>query len=142
MFPFSSNDDLNIKNQTVYLICRIHSGYEFQILNDENQKCDRFIPRNHSELAQIVENIQYDMFSNRDTRDIGIIRFWTDYQRINETHFWSKIANTWWSQCKSWELINQDFSKFRGSIIMNGRRKIKNVFDRKSAGCICIGKVI
>ena len=143
MLPFSSNDDpLNKRNRTIYLICRIHSGYEFQIfLKDGNRKCEHFIPKNHSELAQIAESIQFDMFSNRDTRDIGIIRFWTDYQRINETHFWSKIANTTWSQCRSWGLLNKDFSKFRGSVVINGHKKIKNVFGRTEAGCICIGKV-
>ena len=146
MFPYSSNDDpLNIRNRTIYLICRIHSGYKFQLFSfskDGNQKCDRFIPKNHSELAQIVENIQNYMFWNSDTRDVGTIRFWTDYQRTNETHFWSKIANTWWSQCNRSTLLNPNYSKFPGSITMNGHKKIKNVLSRTKAGCICIGKVI
>ena len=146
MFPFSSNDDpLNLRNRTIYLICKIQSGYKFQIYSftkDGNEKCKRLIPKNHSELAQIVENIQNYTFLNSDTRGLKTIRFWTDFQRTNETHFWSEISNTWWSQCNRSTLLNQFFSKFPGSVTINSHKKIRNVFGRTKAGCICIGKMI
>ena len=26
------------------------------------------------------------------------VRIWTDYERFNRTHFWSKTANEWWQK--------------------------------------------
>ena len=36
--------------------------------------------------------------TERSTSDLEQpLRIWTDYQRMNETFFWSDTAQTWWS---------------------------------------------
>ena len=68
------------------------------------------------------------------------VNFWTDYSRVNETHFWSEIENVWWSQCQSSDLIDPDYA-FKASVSIDGHKKIRNLSGRSKMGCICIGKV-
>ena len=79
-------------------------------------------------------------FKKEDDFDESI-RFWTDYIRINETHFWSEIANTWWSQCQRSSLMSLNYSKFRATVIIDGYTELIN-FVSAHTGCICVGKVI
>ena len=41
-------------------------------------------------------------------------RLWTDYERFNETHFWSDIASSWWSQIDESQINSDgDYFKFK-----------------------------
>ena len=54
----------------------------------------------------------------------NFVRFWTDYERINKTHFWSDIANAWWSQCQSSDIV--DPMEFRAAVMIDGYRTLRN----------------
>ena len=81
-----------------------------------------------------MENFVFDNTYLRRT-----VNFWTDYNRVNETHFWSEIANAWWSQCRSQDVPNADFTEF--SVSIDGHKKIRNLIGRSELGCICMEKV-
>ena len=85
-------------------------------------------------------------------------RIWTDYTRVNETHFWSELANTWWGNCNTTECrrvnddfnnglryINDDNSSFKGAVVIDGYKKVRNkeagITDTNPAiqACICVG---
>ena len=83
-----------------------------------------------------MENYVFDNTYLRRT-----VNFWTDYNRINETHFWSELEKAWWSQCRSFDLINPEFGEFAASVLIDGHKKIRNFIGRSELGCICIGKV-
>ena len=55
MIRFSSNEDnYNLSNRTIYVICLNDSKYEFQSIldfEDSNTKCDRCIPRTRTEAG-------------------------------------------------------------------------------------------
>ena len=58
------------------------------------------------------------------SNDDNFVRFWTDYERINKTHFWSDIANAWWSQCQSSDIV--DPMEFRAAVMIDGYRTLRN----------------
>ena len=80
--------------------------------------------------------------------------------RVNETHFWSDLANAWWSNCNSIECkrvydhfndgvhYNTDEnSSFKAAVSIDGYKKVRNKrtgeTDKIPAiqGCICVGRV-
>ena len=42
-----------------------------------------------NDLRKITSKIKMDHLEQP-------VRIWTDYERFNRTHFWSKTANEWW----------------------------------------------
>ena len=87
-------------------------------------------------MVKDMENFVFDNTYLRRT-----VNFWTDYNRVNETHFWSELENTWWSQCRSSDVPHADFAEFPASVSINGHKKIRNLIGRSEMGCFCIGKV-
>ena len=69
-------------------------------------------------------------------------RFLTDYDRVNSTHFWSKISNTWWSQCNRSKLMNPVYSQYREILVADGYKKLRNLKSLYSTTCFCVGKVL
>ena len=69
------------------------------------------------------------------------VHFWTDYNRVNETHFWSELENAWWNQCRSSDVPNAHFVEFAASVSIDGYKVIRNLIGRSKMGCICLGKV-
>ena len=73
---------------------------------------------------------------------LNLLRFLTDYERVNSTHFWSKVSNTWWSQCKRAELMNPDYSIYREILVVDGYKKLRNLSKSfYKTTCVCVGKV-
>ena len=98
----------------------------------------------------------------------SLCRLYTDYGRLNETHFWSDIASSWWSHFNQSQNLNQErgdliFStggrflrwnisslwfllpRWKSSkVTFNGYKKLENFrllrVPSKHACCICIGK--
>ena len=143
MIPISSSDkDFNLDETTVYVICYDNSELKFQVTHKNlTHHCrSPCVPRTDVEFTSLAENIRNYNFKEEGDFD-GLIRFWTDYVRINETHFWSEIANTWWSQCQRSRLMSQKYSKFRATVVIDGYSKLRNVVTA-NMGCICVGKVI
>ena len=98
MYPIASNNpEYYIKNRTVYAICRKNFDLEFrpaQKFQGPYQNCEfPFIPRTENDLTFLMESMTNSTFGDPGDYD-KTIRFWTDYYRINTTHFWSKITNT------------------------------------------------
>ena len=143
MIPISSSDnDFNLDDKTVYVICYDNSEVEFQVTHKNlTHNCrSPCVPRTDVEFTSLAENVRSYDFKEKDDFDEPI-RFWTDYIRINETHFWSEITNTWWSQCQRSRLMSQNYSKFRATVIIDGYSELINVVTAQT-GCICVGKVI
>ena len=131
MIPISSNDfGYHLNNRTVYVVCQKASRLEFQpVRHFQNHKCELpLIPQNEVELSEILHSLENYTFNSKSNNDDSItLRFWTDYKRTNETHFWSDAANNWWSQCQSSKLLDQNFAQFFGSVKIDGHKKLKNV---------------
>ena len=145
MMPISSTDvDFNLDNRTVYVICRENSQLEFELVDyfkDPIHNCrSPYVPRTEIDFINIAESIKRYFVKTKDHYDESI-RFWTDYIRINETHFWSEIANTWWSQCRRAYLMSPNYSKFRSTVTIDGYSELRNMITAHT-GCICVGKVI
>ena len=141
MIPFSSNGfDFNLSNNSVFFVCNETYGLKLELLLDSEQsQCKSlFIPQSDNDFADIVRNMENDVYNKGSSS----VKFWTDYQRLNETHFWSDIANTWWSQCKSYDVINPSYIEFRPSVSIDRLGYIKNAYSRDNSGCICVGKVL
>ena len=143
MYPIASNNpEYYIKNRTVYAICRKNFGLEFrpaQKFQGPYQNCEfPFIPRTENDLTFLMESMTNSTFGDPGDYD-KTIRFWTDYYRINTTHFWSKKTNTWWSQCRSTDLENPKYSKFHDQVAVDGYNNLRN-YSGNSCGCICVGK--
>ena len=112
---FSSNNDRYNSDNRIYVVCRNYSGYDFQpftgyrlsvYYESPNQECEPCVPQNKTELTRMVKNMEKYAFDQKYYD--RSVKFWTDYERINATHFWSEIEKTWWSQCRSSEL-RRDF---------------------------------
>ena len=150
MMPFSSNDKhFNSSNRTIYVLCGSKSEFDItQLENSADPKfspnaatCrEPFIPRTKSDLRRLTRIM--DNFVFNTTYFDKAVRFWTDYVRVNKTHFWSENRNSWWSQCRSSDLYNPEYSKFSSVVVIDGHRKIRNMIARNKTGCICIGRVI
>ena len=77
------------------------------------------------------------------------IRIWTDFERVNKTHFWSENAESWWSYDVEneshtwgyWRMIpgmSNIRSHFVDSVVCDGNKKLSN--RPLSASCICTSK--
>ena len=139
MIYFSSNNqnELFLKNRVVYVICSKDSGFEFiepDFFEPLNHICEApFIPQTELQLTNISKFIQSSHFNES-------ISLLTDYKRVNETHFWSKLTNSWWSQCQRPGVRIPDYGEFSSMVIMDGHKKLRNYIS-VNAGCVCVGKV-
>ena len=143
MIPISSNDyDFYLDNQTVYVICQTASRLEFQpVRYFRNDNCELpLIPDTEVDFTKMLHSLENYTF-NSYSDSVKSIRFWTDYKRTNETHFWSDVASNWWSLCRSSELLDQQYAHFFGSVKIDGYKKLKNA-QSDNLSCICVVKVI
>jgi len=145
MIPISSTDvGFNLDNRTVFVICRENAQLEFEVVDyfkEPTHNCrSPYVPRTEIDFINTAESIKRYIFKTKDNYDESI-RFWTDYIRINETHFWSEIASTWWSQCRRSYLMSPNYSRFMSTVTIDGYSELRNMITAH-AGCICVGKVI
>ena len=48
-----------------------------------------FIPKTSCEMGE------FSQISKKNLSEP--MRIWTDYKRVNKTHFWSEISKSWWN---------------------------------------------
>ena len=142
--PFSSNDHhFNSSNRNIYIICRMGSKLKFRpvpYFKQIREKCvSPFTPKTTSDFESILKHM--DNFTFEKNINYNVVRFWTDYVRINQTHFWSKSAKNWWSQCRTSDLDDPNYTKFEEIVTIDGYKKLKNHASLKT-GCICVERVI
>ena len=69
-------------------------------------------------------------------------RLWTDYERINQTHFWSRIVNDWWNNKNNSQFMSFDdeYTVFASNVTSDGYKKLRNTKSGQAgASCICVG---
>ena len=71
----------------------------------------------------------------------SIERLWTDYERHNQTHFWSETAKVLWTSKNNSQFMNYDdeYTYFDYHVVIDGYKKLRNVHATNAASCICIG---
>ena len=92
------------------------------------EKCENssfFVPKSTEDLQRITSQIKMDHLEQP-------VRIWTDYKRLNRTHFWSETAKVWWSDIR-W--------KFKESVLVNGYKKLRNYRAPINGCCICVLKL-
>ena len=105
------------------------------------EKCENsslFVPKTEKDLKNALHKITID---HLDTGcfDCEPIRIWTDYERLNETHFWSATANHWLSALDQKDGVMQKLKwNFKNSVTIDGNRKLKNFSPSNHACCICV----
>ena len=145
MIYFSSNNrnKFFLKNRVAYVICSKETGFEFKeadFFGALDHICEApFIPQTEVQLTNISKFIQSSRFKETISANESI-RLLTDYERVNETHFWSKLTNSWWSQCQRPGVRIPDYGEFSSMVITDGYRKLRNYIS-VNAGCVCVGKV-
>ena len=74
----------------------------------------------------------------------SIERLWTDYERLNQTHFWSETAKVWWTSKNNSQFMNYDdeYTYFDDRVVIDGYKKLRNVHATNGASCICIGSCL
>ena len=73
----------------------------------------------------------------------SIERLWTDYERLNQTHFWSETVKVWWTSKNNSQFMNymydDEYTYFDDQVVIDGYKKLRNVHATNGASCICIG---
>ena len=71
-------------------------------------------------------------------------RLWTDYERLNRTHFWSETAKVWWTSKNNSQFMTYDdsYTDFDYPVSIDGYKKLKNVQPTDGASCICVGSCL
>ena len=100
-----------------------------------------FKPAFDEELAEKCVNSS--LFLSKNTKDLEnvmtaiitenleqLVRIWTDYERSNKTHFWSKTAKKWWSDPNK-NQNQESLSLFKDTVTFNGNRKLK-IFSKQN----------
>ena len=77
-------------------------------------------------MTKILKKINIDYLKEAAT-------IWTDYERLNKTHFWSKTAKHWWTN-----LDQQQGLEFKSSVLSNGYQKLRNHHPQMNSCCICV----
>ena len=79
-----------------------------------------YVPKTNNDLQNIVTTTNIDQLEQP-------VRIWTDYIRINKTHFWSNTANDWWSIFHQQESLKNNnpgsLGEFRDSVTFNVQLK-------------------
>ena len=98
-------------------------------------KCESskyYVPKSTDNITQIIGKIEVDHLEQP-------IRIWTDYKRVNETHFWSNTAEHWWSLIENQDDNNYNlFLQFKDSVLVDGYGKLKNFRPPVTSCCICV----
>ena len=88
-------------------------------------KTPAYIPTSANEIISAIEIVKKSMrkslppklrigFLKHDFSatiaglDKNLSRLYTDYKRLNETHFWSDIASSWWSHQNDSQRLHPD----------------------------------
>ena len=70
------------------------------------------------------------------------VRIWTDFERLNKTHFWSRTAESWWTNLdKNDDQETESLWTFKDSVTFNGHRKLKNFSPRNPGCCVCVSNL-
>ena len=166
---YSSNNPSYFTTKLGYYFCKdafsteiVQSEFIDNSLNEICKNKSVFIPQSEAQLNQATRSLRN--FAPNSTK----FRIFTDYKRINESHFWSETARHWWNlknesqegfQSKLYgcvyetywngELLLETLWKylqtynvgtfvFPGRVVCDGYKKLINTSHEKS--CICIGK--
>ena len=135
-----------LKPTVLWLLQCTASVLSFQFFGaDWNEVCGKrqiFVPKSQNQMGEFSDEI---FKSNLSVP----IRIWTDFERVNKTHFWSENAESWWSYDVEneshtwgyWRMIpglSNIRSHFVDSVLCDGNKKLSN---RASNGsCICTSK--
>ena len=70
-----------------------------------------------------------------------VVRLWTDYERLNQTHFWSETAKLWWSSKNHSQIMNYDdsYTDFANHVSCDGYKRLRNIEPKDGTSCICVG---
>ena len=92
-----------------------------------------FTPKSTEDLEKFMATIMTENLEQP-------IRIWTDYERSNKTHFWSKTVKNWWTDLSKNQ--NQEtLSIFKDTVTFNGYRKLKNFSHHNQGCCVCVTKI-
>ena len=113
--------------QITHAFCQWPIIFQTALDDKFNKKCENssfFVPKSIEDLKRITTKININRLEQP-------VRIWTDYERFNTSHFWSKSAKQWW--------INLDeLWKFKDAVLVNGYKKLKNYRDPINGCCICV----
>ena len=113
---FSSNNPIYNENKSGFYICQgegifmlVSSRYIDGKLNEICEDYSIYIPRSEIELNRATK-LATESLPNRHSPKL---RIFTDYKRINESHFWSETVQDWWnlkndSQSGLWKFVLYD----------------------------------
>ena len=102
------------------------------------EKCKNsslYIPKTENDLKEVLATTMIDHLEQP-------VRIWTDFERLNKTHFWSRTAESWWANLDQNE--DQDVESlwtFKDSVTFNGHRKLKNFSPRNPGCCVCVSNL-
>ena len=97
--------------------------YLFQTAIDSEltEKCENltfYVPESTNDLDKVMANIKTESLPQP-------IRIWTDYERLNRTHFWSATADRWWS-LKDETITRESWWTFKDSVLVDGYGEVPN----------------
>ena len=168
---FSSNDPYFLEKRPGYFICKNSTGSYFILAEPDVQKftsekiCGNkssiFIPKSKNDFVQIMKTVDTKNLTRPIRYEVFIVhirvserrfesgfqtsgqRLWTDYKRINQTHFWSKIVNDWWNNKNDSQFMSFDdeYTVFASNVTSDGYKKLRNTKSGQAgASCICVGQ--
>ena len=92
-----------------------------------------YVPKNKYDLKEVIETINVE---NITTERLLI---WTDYERINITHFWSNSANNWLKTMDYQNHMEVDpLLEFHSLVMFNGYGKFRNYRPLDYGYCVCV----
>ena len=98
-----------------------------------DEKCENssiYVPKTVNDLENILKTIDVGRLEQP-------VRIWTDYERINKTHFWSSTAKHWWNHINH----RDDFQRiweFKDSVLFSGHQKLHNFTPSQLGCCVCV----
>ena len=100
------------------------------------EKCGNwhfYVPKTVDDLESVMKTIKIGHLEQP-------VRIWTDYDRFNKTHFWSKTATYWWNHLNQKDDL-QSIWEFKDSVTFNGYRTLNNFAPSKKGCCVCVIKL-
>ena len=92
-----------------------------------------YVPKNKHDLQEVIATINVENI----TTDRLLI--WTDYERINITHFWSNSANNWLKTMDYQTHMEADnLLEFNSLVMFNGYGKFRNYIPSAYGYCVCV----
>ena len=99
------------------------------------EKCQNsslYIPKSTDHLETVMAKIKIQQYEQP-------IRIWTDFKRLNNTHFWSETGKFWWSTVDVQGPGGLNYRMaFKDSVVFNGYGKLKNFLSSDIGNCICV----